>query len=640
MANDLNINVKVNGVTEANNNLKSVATQTKQTADKFKEFEKVAQPLGIALTSIGAAGLLAANATKDWNNGLGETLQKLKPVFAATTGLGVAIMVGVKAIKAIRVALDALKVTAFSTAGVMGILGASIGAVGLLVYGLTQLFPAMKADTERWSAALDKANDSLKELEDSGQGASAEANVLRDAIDDLTYSLARFDTVGDDNVVTSANLSAAIEKLADAKAEMVQIDAGVLDMMNGINEETLIGRGLWRAYDITIGDTAATVAELTEGVLDRKDAQIEAEEALRSAAISDLEERYGFRADEQQSLLDMMEEATAARQAALNDQLDSVRNSIRSEIDAYEDAYDDKVRLFNEETEARVKALQDQLDALSDTGEEIDRMREDEDDAQTEADLRAAIAAQWTRKGRAAAEEDLAKFLEERSRKLEDRKLDDQRDALQYQIIEFQDSEEDQRRIWERERTDFNRIKQQELATAETNIQRQLDALEIAAEKKEGILQREFEHAVKYQNAIRDNAIQAINDQIAAQLVLTELPPMATSGTAGAGLGLGGSVGGPSIPQFGLGVRPYATGGPILEPTLLYGLRSQKPYAIAGERGPEYISPSGGGDINITGTFYIREEADIAKVARELHRLRMRKGNMGSEYVAFNDVER
>lgn len=61
-------------------------------------------------------------------------------------------------------------------------------------------------------------------------------------------------------------------------------------------------------------------------------------------------------------------------------------------------------------------------------------------------------------------------------------------------------------------------------------------------------------------------------------------------------------------------------GGIIPEPTLLYGLRSMRPYAVAGERGPEVLSPVGAG---ITNNFNIaelvvREEADIYRIAREL----------------------
>lgn len=70
----------------------------------------------------------------------------------------------------------------------------------------------------------------------------------------------------------------------------------------------------------------------------------------------------------------------------------------------------------------------------------------------------------------------------------------------------------------------------------------------------------------------------------------------------------------------GMKVKAYQSGGPINEPTLLYGLRSQKPYAIAGERGPEVVSPAGGGGMTLNffqgAQLAIREEADIGKIER------------------------
>ncbi len=55
--------------------------------------------------------------------------------------------------------------------------------------------------------------------------------------------------------------------------------------------------------------------------------------------------------------------------------------------------------------------------------------------------------------------------------------------------------------------------------------------------------------------------------------------------------GIGGKTFGVNIPEISL--PKFANGGLIPEPTLLYGMRSMRPYAIAGERGPEVVSPMG-----------------------------------------------
>jgi len=90
--------------------------------------------------------------------------------------------------------------------------------------------------------------------------------------------------------------------------------------------------------------------------------------------------------------------------------------------------------------------------------------------------------------------------------------------------------------------------------------------------------------------------------------------------------GMGGKTIGFNIPEVSL--AKFAKGGMINEPTLLYGLKSQKPYAIAGEAGPERVSPSGsGGDTNINiSQMVVREDADIYRVARELFRMQQSQG--------------
>jgi len=76
------------------------------------------------------------------------------------------------------------------------------------------------------------------------------------------------------------------------------------------------------------------------------------------------------------------------------------------------------------------------------------------------------------------------------------------------------------------------------------------------------------------------------------------------------------------------GLPGYASGGEIAEPTLLYGLKSQQVYAIAGEAGKEQVvsgTQSNSNNIKLDQTFnisaVIREESDIKKIAKELYNL-------------------
>jgi len=89
---------------------------------------------------------------------------------------------------------------------------------------------------------------------------------------------------------------------------------------------------------------------------------------------------------------------------------------------------------------------------------------------------------------------------------------------------------------------------------------------------------------------------------------------------------IGGKTWGINIPTISL--PTFEKGGVIREPTLLYGLKSRRPYAIAGERGHEVVSPAGSAGItnifNFPGAI-VREEADFRKiaiaVARELYQV-------------------
>ncbi len=81
----------------------------------------------------------------------------------------------------------------------------------------------------------------------------------------------------------------------------------------------------------------------------------------------------------------------------------------------------------------------------------------------------------------------------------------------------------------------------------------------------------------------------------------------------------------------GLTGKFYAQGGPIEEPTLLTRLRDMKPYAVAGESGPERVVAGRGGGVVITGNnFYVRKDSDIDKIAEAIvGKIRLQQGLRG-----------
>lgn len=131
----------------------------------------------------------------------------------------------------------------------------------------------------------------------------------------------------------------------------------------------------------------------------------------------------------------------------------------------------------------------------------------------------------------------------------------------------------------------------------------------------------------KHWDAIKDamlKPITAARDAIAGIMdrIKELLSPLTAAQSAGGMVGIGGL----NEIQKLQGIEGYANGGPIPEPTLLYGLRSQKPYAIAGESGPEKVSPAGQAGTTINNQFSIaqlvvREEADVDRIAERLYHM-------------------
>jgi predicted DNA-binding WGR domain protein len=688
-----------------------IQTQTQKIDTQFRNFERVSRPLGIALTSVGAAGLMAANATKDWNNALSGALQRLKPVFAALTGMGIALMVGVKAVKALRIALIALKAQAISTAAAFGVVGLVVGGIAAALSFASGKTRDYTESIGEWDNALQSAQGRLRELEDAGQGASAEAGNLRDQIEYLTTALDEFSDLSKTNEVTETQLNEAWAKRNDLIKENETLTktrndliAQSTDRMKSFTDSMTSVLSFNQVDDVTerlasttaeLADNSTDYQEITSNIItllrgetftvdELTDAYATADDELKvliqdaidfkrsmsleevtkeadanlKDAISYLEELYGLRANETKSLIDQLEDETDAQKKYYDGWAKLFQTATANRIKGYQNEYDVRVKLLDAETEAVVGALQAQLDALDAADKQANKEKEDRQNAGTEAELRAAtdyvdiekeaelkaaLAAEWTRAGKEKAQEELTKFYEEQAANqagsekvladfltgLADKRAADERDAqrtsLEGQIQDVQTAAEERRTAYQADLDAKVANENAMLAAAESTIQGELDALQAALEIKRGILQQELNDAVAVQNQIRDNAITAINAVIDAQLAAANTPVAPIT------------FGGGPIGNFmnealhAAGVPGYAGGGDILEPTLLSSMRTGRPYAIAGENGPERVVPGGGGgNVNITGTFYIREEADIPKVARELHRLRMRKGNMGS----------
>jgi TP901 family phage tail tape measure protein len=79
--------------------------------------------------------------------------------------------------------------------------------------------------------------------------------------------------------------------------------------------------------------------------------------------------------------------------------------------------------------------------------------------------------------------------------------------------------------------------------------------------------------------------------------------------------------------RYAGGLSGYQHGGVIDEPTLLYGLSSRRTYAIAGERGREFVSPSGREEVVIHNHLYLDGSEILDFIERGLvNRVRLGRG--------------
>jgi hypothetical protein len=349
------------------------------------------------------------------------------------------------------------------------------------------------------------------------------------------------------------------------------------------------------------------------------------------------------------SLLQQAENAADAARDSLNDQMEEARRAHDYVIRLAQNEYDTKVSLLQDQTNAVVKELQAQLGILDWQQTADDRARKDKEFSDKESELRSLATSGWSRAIRAKAQAELDALLEDRAKELADRQREDARESLQQAISDVQDAAAQKEAEYQAELDAVTEQQNNMLDAIETRIDAELTLAESALEAKKNLLQQEFDAAVKAQNDLRDNAIATINDVIAATQIAANAPVDVTQSASYQALQryLARRAAENSDVYAGGGIAGFATGTDILEPTLLYGLKSQRPLGIASEYGQtEHVGPgplnaSNGGSFNVTLNInnpVIREETDIRKMMTEaktelgqlFYRDRQVRGNYGN----------
>lgn len=300
----------------------------------------------------------------------------------------------------------------------------------------------------------------------------------------------------------------------------------------------------WGAQDRKIKETTATIrAELEKQKTDAiasYAAQKSAAQSLYDSNIQKIREEYGI-----------------------------FKSTSKSKLDLLRDEYDQRIRTANAMADSQISAIQRQIDA-------IDRQTEQEDLALTRQTEQKQLA---TLTGT-----DYTEYAAEIARNELLRTRNAEKDALYAQI------------------EDIRTRAQTEIDTLNANLVIKtglLDAERIAKEQFElDALSGTTARLANEEAAIKASYDRRLTDYEVFLAVMKALEGGAiTPPKAGGVITLPDIV---TIPRSGnvyppgVSLDDYQHGGLIPEPTLLYGLRSMRPYAIAGVAGPERVEPPGG----------------------------------------------
>jgi len=600
----------------------------------------------------------------------GSLLTPLEPVMAAMTALGPMMIflsssLGLAAIKTIAhtasiiantIALIANKIAML---GLLGPLGLVIAATGGLIYGLTKLYSwldnlAGGADkvSERLGVTADKIEDVViaeKDLAEATGGATEyiEPFILSLGHENLTLETAT-DTTNDaaDAMITLAN---------GTKLSIAAYDK-LVDTLTKFNTEA-----------------KRRAEEAAKAEIDAIEERIKAENEALDTLLDNLEEYYKAEKDAAKKVADDAINAIDDRMEAERDAHDkrmsnleveyrAIRDNLDAQLDIALGAYQDQIDLINDQLDAEEKALQDSLNA-----EKI-------------AGFESGILNATTAEEKKRIQDELNAFLAELARVKHRQELEDQIAAIRDQMDLARQQSKDAQDLATSAYEAKKLLEEQALTGTIDNLNAEKEALQDALQVKLDGYDTDYNKAVAIEQAKHDNLIAgleaekvlreaaltaqlhqydldiaAFDENIRLKLLSTaefvrqynaliaqmgQMPaPIVPGGPPVYVPGEGGGIiwTPPPVDYVPPGYEPptqYATGGLIPEPTLLYGLKSQKAYAIAGEAGPERVSPMGaGGASNITNTnnfniasLVVREQADVERIAQELYRLERLRG--------------
>lgn len=547
-------------------------------------------------------------------------LEKLRDVISTVSkwveknpGLAKTITIVTVAVGAILVPLGAFLFLLPNLVGGLHLLGlamhAALGPIGLITLGIAALVAGGIVLWKNW----DKVTIFITKA-----WADVKIAVLTD-IEKILEGLAKFtswipkigDKVDEARESISRMINAEVVKKAMIEVREV-VDKG-FTMMGDVAVETeeKIERAFWNVGEAAalMGDAISSSWDLStdEMLQDTRDLTSEVKEAAR--------------------------DRTRAEIDAIKDQMDRHRDAHRERMKALRDEYDETVKTIDAELRYALKGYEDQIDVIDKQIDDMEDAERDHRDAERKAELKTQIAEEQDADKRKSLEQKLADFLREIQKRQIREEMEEAKDALRRKMDMAREEARNAKEQAQEEYDHKRNLKEKEYNALVEQLENEREALDEA-------LQNKLERYDEDLEAFEELLAQEEEDTIAFVMAYNELMDQlkdktVTVTTIHKDVYIGGGGGGDEGDEDGYdpGFDPispgqgYAQGGVISEPTLLYGLRSRRPYAIAGERGKEFITPNLPSiEINIA-EMNVRDDRDIDLIAERLvARIRLRTG--------------
>lgn len=324
-------------------------------------------------------------------------------------------------------------------------------------------------------------------------------------------------------------------------------------------------------------------------------------------AVTLIRRKYGILKTEDglytESKLDQARKATEGVKKLYDQEISYDKKALSAKLKSLATEYDARMKLVDAESSTAIRGLQDQIDALDVQTTAEEQAARDRERVQRLAELQLAVDTAETFEDQIKASQDLADYKSQITLEQNRDAREIEKDSLRKQMDAIRDAAQEEKDRLATELQDKQDAEQAFYDLTVERLEKQKDALDVALEETlkriddERIAMEAAEVSkLAYAQATltqlaKDQSIYYANALAEATLfaeAMAKAMPIVTEKRETEAKEFWENQPVPVLPGF-------QHGGIIPEPTVLYGLKSMRPYAVAGEAGTEYVVPQGGG---------------------------------------------